>query len=57
MTIPKWIQVVFWVACLMAISYVITTYVDDPTSHYFGLFVNIMLFMACVMMLRRLFIK
>ena len=53
----KWILVAFWVACMMAICYVVTTYLDDPKSHYFGLFVNVMLFMACVMMIRRLLTK
>jgi len=57
MTATKWVQVIFWVACMMAICYIVSTYVDDPKSHYFGLFVNIMLFMACVMMVRRLFVK
>ena len=57
MTIWKWAQVLFWLACMMAICYVVTTYRDDPKSHYFGLFVNIMLFMDCVMMVRRLFVK
>ncbi|QDK80735.1 hypothetical protein EXU85_19830 [Spirosoma sp. KCTC 42546] len=55
MTLWKWAQVIFWVGCMMAICYVVTTYRDDPKSHYFGLFINIMLFMACVYQIRKVF--